>query len=516
MKYRVDRRHEHTMQHDEAHQCLAMEDIEKKLAAPEHLQAKQSKDMENLCREIKLLEDIAKEMQQQQAASVYENIASNSRDTASEQVAALDLDQKQQLENRQKSIRAIEVELKESFKVLVEQQVDEQRRATDTHSNNQPELAQHHERQKNAIDALIESTRSAIQNIETAHDTLLDQGRKLLGDTLTGLKQIEDPQAEANRQANEREVIDRRISMLELYVEKQTLEIINSLKPEQLQVAREVSRLSEELINDTGLERAVREGQRYLEAGLGKAVAAVQGQLFEEMFAFQQDNELRIKQNNELLFIAGDRIRDELGRKLTDGLLVRHNEKADLYEIIKAFESKASVQAAKKLTSEIEAMTDIFKLETQLYAQDLAIQDLLNRGLTREEMERDKNRPFDDLTKDPQYSADLVNALTSESLLKQVRDDNERQLLSREVQRTNGQLERTQERLDMAKRIFIDNQLVELTDTKRRTPVEAVVPKGVKNDTNAFELHVTEEQLRAAARALMAWLQEERDKEIQD
>lgn len=301
---------------------------------------------------------------------------------------------------------------------------------------------------------------------------------------------------------NAREVQKRMVAAISEQLQEQA--------SEQAQAAQLVQRLSEESIQAVAREglksmfhlmQAENAKQDQIRQGL---LSRMTGQLFEELAGDTIKDSLkdRLHETTRLEFIAGDRIRDQAGRKLTDGVVTWQD--AEQRSRRMAFEAKAGAAAAEKLDRELTDLTVRGRAELEQYAKDLAEEEVLRHADETDEAYASR-RPeaLRDATEDQRAYMELLTEVYIE------------ELLDRSVQEEAGQLQRTNERLSQAQSLYVDGRAREdlgVTDG-RSTEVQRVLPKDVAPEQDALRVQITAEQLRRATEAALQYL-EEREEEL--
>jgi hypothetical protein len=213
------------------------------------------------------------------------------------------------------------------------------------------------------------------------------------------------------------------------------------------------------------------------------AIQRAKGVLAEAMAAADARSEIERENktrgaDRQLFLIEGDRIRDEQGKKMSDGLIAWRDSENKL-QIWKALEVKSGPHAARDLNEVIEKLTKKQDEELRKSALDAA----------REEAEK-----LQGLTEAQRQSE-------TERLRKEI----EAYLRSPAGQRESGQQERTTERLDLAERIYIDGQAHEMEIDKERRLKDIVqkvaTEESLKQDQELRRLEARADELEQVARA---------------
>lgn len=233
-------------------------------------------------------------------------------------------------------------------------------------------------------------------------------------------------------------------------------------------------------------------------------ISRMTGQLFEELAneAIASSAQRWAQDAERAEYIAGDTIRNEAGRKLTDGILAWQDAEQRSRRV--AFEAKAGPFAAEKLERELTKLTVDDREELEQYARDLAEEEVLRRNEeTDDEYRSRRAQALHDATADQRTYIELLTEVHIDDLL------------DREVQEESGQLQRTNERLSQAQRLYVEGRAREdlgVTDG-RSTEVVRVLPKNVALEQDAFRLDITAEELRRAAQVALEYL-EDREEEL--
>jgi len=224
------------------------------------------------------------------------------------------------------------------------------------------------------------------------------------------------------------------------------------------------------------------------------ATQRVKGEMAEHLAAVMAQAEIDRENktrsvDRQLFFIEGNRIRDEQGKKISDGLIVWRDAEQRL-QIWKALEVKSGPHAARELNWKIEKLTEKQDVELRKYALDLARDEVAKReALTAAQRQQETER---------------------------IAREEESRLRSRQVQRESGQREQTTERLDLTERMYIGGQAHQVAvDKERRLQNivrKVVTDEAIKKDTEAQRLGVTSPDLQAIAKAFVEELLRQEEK----
>jgi hypothetical protein len=224
------------------------------------------------------------------------------------------------------------------------------------------------------------------------------------------------------------------------------------------------------------------------------AIQRVKGELAERIAGadiraeIERENKTR-PQDHQLFLIEGDRIRDEQGKKISDGLIVWRDAENKL-QIWEALEVKSGPHAARELNYKIEKLTEHQDEELRKYALD-RVRDTFKEkeGLTAAQLQVEIER----------------RAKEEETALR-----------SRQVQKESGQREQTTERLDLIERIYIDGQAHEATIDRERRLGDVVkkvsTDEAIKKDLEVQRLGVVSRDLEFIAKAFVEELLRQREK----
>lgn len=215
------------------------------------------------------------------------------------------------------------------------------------------------------------------------------------------------------------------------------------------------------------------------------AIQRAKGEIAERMAGDNARAQIQIENKNrsadqQLFLIEGDRIRDEQGKKLSDGLIVWRDADNTL-QIWKALEVKSGAPAARELNEKVEKLTKAQDAELQKYARDLAQEEAAKLvGLT-----------------DAQRQVEIDR----------IQKEEEANLRSRAVQKESGQREQTTERLDLTERIYIDGKSQEIAIDKERRlgdiVLKVVTDEALKRDLEVHRLGIEAKELEKIAQAFV-------------
>jgi hypothetical protein len=344
-------------------------------------------------------------------------------------------------------------------------------------------------------DSLLKRAAEMTGNIHTRDELLLAEERNRLKDALN--VQAEAPRAELlheldrGRQSEtasmERDfacasaALDRQAALAENELAQARIDDLKAASVEATEndIIRQF--LRPETIQDLANEAVVPGSARLTQVTRDDAIQRVKGALAEGLAAADAHRELAQENQSrsldrQLFLLEGDRIRDEKGKKLTDGLVVWRDTN-DRLRVWKALEVKAGPASARELNRSIEKLTADQDKELRRYAADLARDRAASEGWVDAERLMDLTR------------------------------QNEESLRSNKVQAGKGQREKTTERLDNTERIYVDGRRVELAiDRDRR--LKDIVAKvstddALRRDAEVHRLGVRSMDLEAVARAFV-------------
>lgn len=433
--------------------------------------------------------------ERQQLAELHQMLRAQVSDQAAiTRLEQLEQRQRHQLEARQGNELTTLEALVTASERLEQIQARQREQAASSSVDDRQSLAGFHERQRRELDELMASTLAASDKLRGESDLRqkverTEAARALReADLIQALDQVLAAQQQMAREG------ERQANGFKAHLRRQLDDILSRLTPNKLVDVRSRAELDQR-VSDDALQRIVREGQR---SPAGNRVSAVKGQLAEELNAERAEQEARQDATGKTTFLHPDRIRDESGRKLTDGLLVQRNEETGRLQVVKAFEVKAGENAARELLERITAMTNKFREQTALYARDSV--------LDREVRQRENEAIEQWAARQERWAAVHAAELAAEA-------EAERQRLE-ENQREAGQLDATIERLhestEAGSRIYVDGIAEELELDLGRADIEGVVPRDVElDDVRVRQLGVTADELRRAAEAVAAWLDEQ-------
>lgn len=372
------------------------------------------------------------------------------------------------------------------------------------------------------VAARVSSPKAALEELEHARKSLELLRRELARNVRDEQAEIREILSEKDRnrdsepdlkrldalardQRDDAELRQRDIAVAKAELDHREVADRNRLDDQRLQRLRGATaqaNLSDEAIQRLA-DEAVCPGRRELslrnEPEREAAVQRTKGQLAEELARrLAQDMIAALKERDpsrNLEFIAGDRIRDEQRRKLTDGVIA-WRDKENTLRVLMALEVKAGERAARELNATVQKLGRKGREELQRYARDLAREEIAARQAT----EKRSAREWDDE-------------------LRAARDRHEAELRSPEAQREPGQVRRTEERLDLMERIYLDGQADRMTvdrGTRLDTLVQSVVPEDVKEGASR-RLAIGSQQLDEMARRIVDELrrrQEEEEEEV--
>jgi hypothetical protein len=399
--------------------------------------------------------------------------------------------------------------LAEAFDKIEQRQADERQAAA-----GKPQLAEsldrrHTEEQEAFTNLAKQATDTLERNISNLRErqgaelaklaTAVVQGGDLLVDEVRNLdaEQAEDvgrPTADAKGfKQGQTERTARRLSD---YVDLAARALEN--RPSAEQVSRLRDRLGDvaQHLDDQALERI------YAAAGVGttdrQRADSARGQLAEELYARKLQDQLGRQNNPSLRFVPGDLIRDGLGRKLTDGVVLQQRD--DKTQAVKdAWEVKSGRGSADSLKWNLrtDRSSEVWAAARDDVIRQLADESRIKAGLYKDHQSAEAARAHQDLERD---DLDRVKAILDTDAVQEQIADRVRELQRPSVQAEAGQQESTTERLS-AQRLFVEGAEIEQVqaEERRRTEVRAVLPKDVEPDLEADRLDQTEAELRAAA-----------------
>lgn len=348
------------------------------------------------------------------------------------------------------------------------------------------EMAARHEGQINEMAKLVSQATSGLERNAQDVRNRQQEDRARLVAVVSGPNPEADLQEAVAKQRSEKAKTNRTENRLVEHVSRETEKLLNQLTQDRSAQLRKAAGPVAEKLDDKAVQQAA-------EAVQGKRsedrVNAIVGQLTEELNNQRVVDLQKAGIDRSLTFIAGDRIRDGNGAKMTDGVLARQLDNGR-WQIMKAFEVKAGSPSAKELYKKIEHdRSEELPAEARQDAlQELAAAECARRGVSTED-ESAYRRVEASIPR-----ADL-DRLTQEKLLALQQPD---------AQREAGQLGRTLERLSQ-QRLFLDGMEMNQADDNDRHSVEvrAVVPRDVRAQEAADHLEEDAAQLRMAAEAIV-------------
>jgi hypothetical protein len=256
-----------------------------------------------------------------------------------------------------------------------------------------------------------------------------------------------------------------------------TMQAANSEKLRSILSADTMQRLADEALHPGR--------QRLQDADKDNTIQRVKGELAEQMAAddvrreIDQENKTRAK-DRQLFLIEGNRLRDEQGRKMSDGLIAWRDTGQKL-QIWQALEVKSGPAAARELNYKIEKLTEKQDQELRKYASDVANESVkAMAGLTASQQRNETQR------------------LTKEA---------EAYLRSGEVQKEAGQRQQTTERLDVTQRLYIDGRACQASMDRERRLNDIVqriaTADALKRDNDVRRLDVSSQELNRVATAFV-------------
>jgi hypothetical protein len=324
--------------------------------------------------------------------------------------------------------------------------------------------------------------------------------------------------------------LQRELSAVRFQVDDQTLGRLRERLDSGLGKALDQDNVPTARLSDEAIQRvatvllAERERSARLGEAQGREGAAIEhakGQLFEEIVHALTDERLRLENQGrditeQARAIRGDAIRNALGQKMGDELVVRPGNEAGSVKLPEAIEAKAGPKAAEELDERFAALSQR-ELDELM---DQAMEDALDRRFELETGRKMQSR--DAVTPDvmrerirweDNISADQV----AQSLIEAQRDYEK--LLSRDSQREAGQPESLRERLragaDRATRFFENGQPRTIENDRGiriRTAVPADVHDGMSHAqrNEALRIEIQSARLRELVEAMKKQLQHDR------
>jgi hypothetical protein len=349
---------------------------------------------------------------------------------------------------------------------------------------------------------LLEHAARLSQTIAAEVDREIAAGRERLSAAI-GATHEDDRRAGIDEvvenQRDESERLDRDRQMAEQSIERRAALARNLLDGKDVAALRgamrDAARTDEvrRLLTDEVVQRLADEtrcpGRTVLNTiNVDHAVQRVKGELAEQLASERARAAIAIENlargaDRQLFLVEGARIRDEQGRKLTDGLIV-WRDRDDRLRVWQALEVKSGSTAARELNTRIERLTAGQEQELRRFARDLARDAVAAAQLS------------------PQQRALEIERLAQVE---------EAKLRSPSAQRERGQKEQTTERLDLTTRIHIDGHSQEIAIDRERTLNEIVrkvtTDDAIRRDLDVERLRVQSRELEAIARAFVEELQ---------
>lgn len=262
--------------------------------------------------------------------------------------------------------------------------------------------------------------------------------------------------------------------------------ILNRLRSDETASLRHAIGPPGAALSGAAIQRLYDAGRAKAETDKQQAKWKVKGQLSEELNDDVQRAKIRADKSASDTYIAGHRITDGWGKRLTDGI-VRRSLADGTHEIPEAFEVKAGKASARGLNREQDkdksgeprkvARDDLIDEQVRQNVQN----GLLTQQSRNEEIARIVARTDQELKGRAEQAAE---AMAEQTL--------------------NGQLEKTKERLHVQP-VFVDG--IEMRrpaeDLRPRTKITAVVPRDVASKQERAHLDHTQRDIdRAAADAV--------------
>ena len=383
----------------------------------------------------------------------------------------------------------IQAALDEARHRLQQSQATERNTAVGLPAPAQAELEQRHRQQRDDLAKLVEHATNGRQRNETEmldrqqSDRVRAAGAALGPDADAALR---ESLAEQSRELRQTGRTQRRLLN---FVNGAAAVIATRLQADQCRQLRAATGLSADRLDDAALQRVVQAGNG---RGAGR-VDAAKGQLAEELNNRRVTDRLaQVEQLRDFVFIAGDRIRDGLGNRMTDGVLARQLADGD-WEVLAALEVKAGAPAARGLDAESTADDSA---EARRSARDDAVAELADLVRVQERKyatKAEEAQALDALTKARQAPAtqDARNRADVRLVARldpKVLDALVEQKLRALPRSEAGQIARTTERLEQ-QRIFVDGLQFRRAwgEDHRLVRPHAVVPRDVRLATPATQ-----------------------------
>lgn len=301
--------------------------------------------------------------------------------------------------------------------------------------------------------------------------------------------------------------LDRDVEMVRAEIERAAVLATNrrdaaalaDLRAEALNAAGENENVARALRDDAVVQRLADEalvpGKQRVEldtpASKEAAVQRVKGELAEVLAAVEYAREVIARENakraadQQLFLIEGNRIRDEQGNKLSDGIIA-WRDRDNALRVWEVLEVKAGPASARELNRHIEELTKAAERELRAYARDLAREEL-------EELEKGASTRLEGPARSQEI--DRLAAI------------HEERLRSHRTQVESGQREKTAERVDLTTRLYVDGLAEEMKrdETRRLSELVAkvVTRDALRRDEQAAHLAERAKDLEAIARAFV-------------